>query len=313
MSHLEKYDNREKKESPQSPDRNGISRRLLVKGAAWSIPVIAATTAVPLAAASGQPCSPITFPIAPDAQTTAPDPQSISLSTQGPDGSIYAVTISSTASATTAVGQSGGVAGLPYTSFNLTTGGNGWSGGVAPDGSLDYTFGGFLPPTGGAIILNQRAAVDPEPSGTTAIGPDLQTLTFVITKDGELINPVNFSMEIFDITSYIGVIPPGGNPSGGNGRGAYWDAVGFSIPPTSIAFTGTAGAATAGSGTGTLADPYHRSGGQEATPGSGYVSDTFTFATFPSGSTMQYTNFDGMVGWHFVAISGITFDLPGCV
>lgn len=313
MLQPEMRDDRDDHESPEAPRDNGISRRLVVKGAAWSIPVIAAATAVPMAAASAPPCSPVTFPIMPGDQTTAPEPQSVSLSTQGPDGSTYVVTISSAASTTTTVGQSGGLDGLPYTSFNLTTSGNGWAGNVAPDGSQDYTFGGFLPPTGGAIVLNQRAAVDPEPSGTAAIGSDLQTLTFVITKDGEVINPANFSMEIFDITSYVGVIPPGGDPYGGNGRGAYWDAVGFSLAPTSIAFTGSPGAATTGSGTGTLADPYHRSGSQEATPGSGYVSDTFTFATFPSGSTMQYSNYDGMVGWHFIAISSVTFDVPGCV
>lgn len=43
-------------EHPTSAPRQRITRRTIVKGAAWSIPVIAAATAAPLAAASGTAC-----------------------------------------------------------------------------------------------------------------------------------------------------------------------------------------------------------------------------------------------------------------
>lgn len=288
----------------------GLHRRQVVKGIAWSVPVLTASAALPRSAASTVPCVPVTFSISPD-QTTAPDPQTISLSTVGADGSTYVVTITSAISATTTIGQANPTSGVPYTSYNLSTAGNGWVGNGGPDGndgSTDYVFSGFLPPTGsGAIVLNQRAAVDPEPTGSTPLGPDQQTLTFTITKDGTVIDPANLSLDVFDISSYEGE-----SPTDGNWRGIHWDAVGFSTTPSTIAFTGTAGVSTTGTGSGSLADPYHRTGSQEATPPDGFLEDRFTFATFPSGTTMQYTSFDGMTGWHFIAISGITFDLPNC-
>jgi hypothetical protein len=44
----------------ESPTPSGVSRRTLVKGAAWAVPVIAIAATVPMAAASAPPCAPNT-------------------------------------------------------------------------------------------------------------------------------------------------------------------------------------------------------------------------------------------------------------
>jgi len=48
-------------EHPTSAPRQRITRRTIVKGAAWSIPVIAAATAAPMAAASGTACPTLNY------------------------------------------------------------------------------------------------------------------------------------------------------------------------------------------------------------------------------------------------------------
>lgn len=288
----------------------GVTRRTVVKGAAWSLPVIAVATAMPLAAASTVPCEPVAFTITPNPEP--PVDQTITLTAAAPNGDVYAVTISSVASATTAIGQSKPSAGTPYSSFNMTTAGSGWNGGSAATGSGDYVFNGFAPSAGaGAIVLNQRAAVSPEPTGTAPLGPDVQTLTFVFTRNGVPFDPVNLRMDIFDITS----IATGSTAW----RDRYWDAVGFSIAPGTKTYTGSAigPAYVTGEGAGTIGDPYRRAAAYAPTT-SGVISDRFVWPKAPSGLQMQYSNWTSDVtgsvvhGWHFISISGISFDATSC-
>lgn len=259
-------------------------------------------------AASG-PCTSVTFTIQPD-QVTAPDPQVVVLTEVDSFGDTYTVTISSTLSATTTTGQSSAASGGVYQGFNLSTAGSGWNGDVADDGSGDYTYNGFGPGAGvGAIVLNQRSSVDPEPDGVSPLGSDVQTLEFVTRKNGVVIDPENFTIDIFDITSVFG--EPGSPPNSG-WRALYWDAVGFSVEPASITPSGTFSYGP-GVGSGTLASPFRRAGEIEPTVADGYIEDKFFFDTFPSGSTMQYTNHAGARGWHFISISGISFEMGNCV
>lgn len=308
-----------------------VSRRTVVKGAAWSVPVIAATIAAPRSVASPAGCAPFTFAITPSIPE-APDSQTIVLAGTDDDGNEITVTITSALNATTTIGQErpaspvddANYPALPYKSYNLSTAGSGWNGGEADDGRWDYQYSGFAPAAGaGAIVLNQRAAVQPEPDGAVPQGPDMQTLTFVFTRNGVSFDPENLRLDIFDITSAYVPARPNTDPGDGSPwhpeagplgwRQIYWDAIGFSQPPSSIAFTGTTTGYGQGVGAGTLTDPYHRTEGNQPTEAGSVVSDRFTFASFPSGTTMQYTNHDGRHGWHFVSISGISFDISNCV
>jgi len=279
----------------------GLSRRTLMKGAAWGVPAVAVAVATPVAAAS---CIPVSIVIDPG-QTTAPDDQTLVLTGTDTSGTVYTITVTSThETTTTTIGQSRpGDSPIPYTSYNLNTAGNGWNGGIADDGSQDYPFPEFAPGAGvGAIVLNQRGAVDPEPTGTIPLGADLQTLTFTFEAGGASIDPTNLVMDVFDITS--------GKAEEG-WRQNYWDAVGFSVTPSSIAYMGTA-AYGQGDGAGTLADPYRRTDQEQPTDPDGTVTDRFVFASFPSGSQLQYTNYNDLHGWHFISISGIRFDAESC-
>lgn len=302
----------------------GVSRRAVLKSAAWATPVVAAAVAVPQAMASTQPpCTPVTFTILPD--QPSPESQSVTLTASDPLGNIYTCTISSTIGANTVIGQSRpstGDANWPevgYTTFNMNTTGSGWNGGEADDGRWDRVYTGFGPT---AIVLNQRAKVDPEPNGMVPLGADEQTLTFAFTMNGAPYDPENLSVDIFDITSVKFTPRPNTNPGDGSGwhpnagptgwRVNYWDAVGFSVPPSSIAFTG-ASPYGPGVGAGTIADPYRRANEHEPTVSSGVTSDRFTFPSFPTGTTMKYTNWNNTRGWHFISISGIQFDATHCV
>lgn len=286
-----------------------LRRRTVVRGAAWTVPVIAVAAAAPLAAASApNPCVPVSFIIKPE-NSQAPADQTVVLSSSDSAGNVYSVTISSVATSTTAIGQSN--PSVPYTAFNMNTSGNGWNGTSRTDGSRDYIYTGFAPSAGaGAIVLNQRAAVSPEPTGTEPLGLDEQTLTFMFTKNGVVFDPVSLSLDIFDITS----VSRAGSAAPGTGawREGYWDAVGFSTKPATIVYTGTV-ATYSGAGAGTFADPYRRAGENQLTLGGGnVVSDSFTFASFPSGTTMKYLNYGNERGWHFISISGLSFQVEDC-
>jgi len=283
---------------------------------------------VPSSSASGL-CETIDLPIA-AGSAEAPASQTIVLTALGGDGAEYQTTISSAISATTAIAQGRIDNGdpsrppVPTVGYNLSTAGRGWQGGEADDGRWDTQYVDFAPGAGaGAIVLNQRAAVSPEPQGAVPLGADLQTLTFTFTRDGQIFNPTNLSMDVFDITSAFSEPRPNTNPGDGGPwhpnagpegwRWNYWDAVGFNVQPSSMAYIGDVAAYTQGAGAGTLSDPYRRVDGSQPTRAGGVVSDRFTFASFPSGSTMQYSNHDGRRGWHFISISGIRFDSGGCV
>lgn len=289
-------------ESVNETGARGVSRRTVVKGAAWSVPVIAAAVAAPAAAASGIECEPVVLTISPNAQETGTN--SLTL-TQVVNGHTYAVTLSSALGDTTVTGQRWPYApGTAVENFNLSTAGYGWAGGDQADGSADGIFADFLPAGSGAIVLNQRTMTDPEPEGEGALdGVDLQTITFTFTRNGTPFNPTALSFEVFDITS----------ASGTSWRSQYWDAVGFSVPPSSAQLVmGPPGYAT-GVGAGTFSDPYRREGFNQQTSPLSNTIDRFTFASFPSGSQMQYSNWWAGRGWHYIAISGITFQYEGCV
>jgi dipeptidyl aminopeptidase/acylaminoacyl peptidase len=160
----------------------------------------------------------------------------------------------------------------------------------------EYSFSGFGP--AGALVLNQRRegdlAVLPTP------GSDAQTLTFEFRDaDGALFDPVDFQLTVFDITS---------NTDANSWVPTYWDAVGFSTEPTSIATSGS----LPGAGAGTLADPFRRATGNEYTTAGVTRSDTFHFGVFPSGSTLTYTQHDGRQGWHFVSLTDLRFGADDC-
>lgn len=56
-----------------------------------------------------------------------------------------------------------------------------------------------------------------------------------------------------------------------------------------------------------------RAGENQLTLGGGnVVSDRFTFARFPSGTTMKYLNYGNERGWHFISISGLSFEVEHC-
>ncbi|NYF13498.1 hypothetical protein HDC34_001792 [Pseudoclavibacter sp. JAI123] len=259
-----------------------VGRRTLVAGAAWSIPVMAVATAVPLAAASACPTAEFDA-----AFVTNSDSGSVKvLNATSPDtADTYTVRITSTLAPGTTTTQNG-------QSYNFSQNGSGWNGDFADDGSGDYTYSGFGP--AGAIVLNQRK------EGTTApIGPgtDSQTLTFeFFDASGAAISATNVAIDIFDITSVE--VPAW--------RASYWDAVGFSVTPASIVSEPTL---DQGAGTGTLADPFRRSGGLFPTNPmeQAQYQDEFRFDSFPNGSTMDYTSFNGNQGWHFIAVSSIRF------
>ncbi|WP_146077829.1 hypothetical protein [Pseudoclavibacter sp. AY1F1] len=186
--------------------------------------------------------------------------------------------------------------------FNMGVSGSGWNGGYADDGSQDFPFSGFG--ENGALTLNQRVKGSSAPASGAV---PLQTLTFTFQDpSGATFNPTNFEITVFDISSG-NVLNPAPGLTGW--RGSYRDAVGFSTPPTSIT---NGGSALPGAGSGTLADPYHRATADEATPGTLDFADTFSFASFPSGSTMNYTQVGGTQGWQFISISQIKFDVTVC-
>lgn len=303
-----------------------ISRRTLVRGAAWSVPVIAAATVVPQSVASGASlCEPVEFTIG--SGQPAPGDNFLEFAAQDEQGNNYTIAISSEIGASTTVGQKRdpipNYPEIPYVSYNMNTSGDGWQGTEADDGRWDNVFSGFAPDGAGAIVLNQRASVSPEPNGHVPNGSDIQTLTLEFTKNGQVFNPANLVLDIFDITSVHQAPRPNTNPGDGSPwhpasgplgwRQNYWDAVGFGIAPTVIEYTGTVAEYGQGAGSGTHSDPYRRREPLQPTQRSETVSDRFTFSSFPSGTTMTFTNFNNERGWHFISISGIRFDADECV
>ncbi|WP_371029496.1 hypothetical protein [Pseudoclavibacter sp. JSM 162008] len=258
------------------------SRRTVLAGAAWSMPIVATAATLPSAAASAN-CPTGTFTVQFTTGQGTGNP--ITLRATSPStAEVFTVRITSTLDAGTTVTQSNA-------NYNLTQLSSGWNGGYANDGSQDYVFNDFG--RRGALVLNQRK------SGTTAAsapGTDGQQLRFdFFDSAGARIDPTNVQFDIFDISS---------TDSTPAWRATYWDAVGFSRAPSAI--TTTPGK-DAGVGAGTIRSPFGRSTGLLPTT-AGPWSDQFTFATFPSGSYMRYTQLGGRQGWHFISVSGLRFD-----
>lgn len=266
--------------------QQGIRRRTLLKAAAWSVPVMSLAVATPLAAASQALCDTdfaVQFTVGPGGASPA------TLTATSPDSAeVYTVQISSALGANTTTTQAGA-------SYNFSQNGSGWNGGTDPIGNTDYVFTGFGP--AGALVLSQRVQGSNAPIGP---GADSQQLTFTFTSSlGTVVNPTDFQIQVFDISSATANI----------WRSNYWDTVGFSVAPDTITH---APLRDPGLGAGTLADPFRRTGGNIQT-GQGPFVDTFQFASFPSSSTMTYSQAAGRQGWHFIAISGISFTAPaGC-
>ena len=256
-----------------------VSRRSVVRGMAWSVPVLALATAAPAQALSG--CT--TFTTSLTSSSAVQNPMMLAAS----DGtSSLSVRVSSVLGANTTVSQNG-------QTFNMTRSGSGWRGGFAGDGSRDSVFSNFGP--AGAIILNQRSTAS---SSNLPLGSPTQTLTFTVLDGATPLAVQNLRLTVFDISSASG--------QAGGWRGVYWDAVGFGITPTDIS---SAAGKDQGAGTGSIGDPFRRSSGSLAT-GTGPYSDTFTFASVPSsGLQMRYSSYQSRSGWQFISIAGITFDV----
>ncbi|PPF84889.1 hypothetical protein C5E07_05145 [Pseudoclavibacter sp. RFBJ3] len=197
---------------------------------------------------------------------------------------VYTVRITSALDAGTIDTQNG-------MSFNMSQTASGWNGGAANDGSQDYVFTNFGPTD--ALVLSQRKSGTTAPSGTSVDG---QQLTFeFFDSAGATVTPTDVQFDIFDISS---------GDSSPAWRATYWDAVGFSVPPTSIIPTP---GSDQGTGAGTIGSPFARSVGTLSTGATAW-NDRFIFAAFPSGSSLRYTQLGGRQGWHFISISGLRFD-----
>lgn len=269
----------------QAPFKAAPSRRALLQTAAWTAPTIAFAAAAPTASASTPPCTPVQVQLIATATSTNP----LLLTAVGPNGEIYTVSIQSTTTSNTITGETDAT-GI-HQEFNLTQGSSGWAGNLVAG---DQVVTGFGDP--GAIVLNQRAQYSGGTStsgGVPLAGEVSQTLTFTFRKGSTVINPVDVSFTIFDISSV----------QGSHWRGNYWDTVGFSVAPASVN-----SATNPGVGSGTISDPFHRATGNEGTGTSPVpFSDGFTFDSFPSGTQMVYAQLAGRQGWQFISISGITF------
>ncbi|ROQ15544.1 hypothetical protein EDF54_0407 [Rathayibacter sp. PhB93] len=272
--------------SPSSTPTPGPSRRTVSAAAVWSAPVAAAVIAAPLAAASTAVLceSAVAF-----RRTSNTGGDTAVLLAPAPSGAVSTVRITSVlapGTTTTTQGQS----------YNLSQSGFGWQGRVGSTAleSREERFSGSAPR--GALGLNQRR----EGPITTLPSPgsDSQTLTFqFLDPQGQVFDPVDLQLEFFDFTSLSrqAWVP------------THWDAMGFSVAPTAIVQDGL----YAGTGAGTLADPYRREGDNLPTVDV-FKKDVFSFASFPSGSTLTYTQHDGRQGWHSVFLTGLSFRSAVC-
>lgn len=254
------------------------SRRVLVSAAAWAAPVAVVTGAAPAIAAS---CDATTV-FAPVSTGTA---TSVTLETSLPG---VTVTISTQLGANTVVEQQG-------QSFNFSQEGDGWNGNRNGEAS-ERVFRGFSPL--GAIVLNQRSATQ----GDSPIGSPLQTVSFIVHRNGTPVEISAASVDIFDISS-------GKNVTGATPwRSTYRDAVGFDQTPAITTLT-TPSSGDLGEGAGTFDDPFRRVGDSRPTS-SGPYEERFQFDSIPAtGLKMQYSNYPDLSGWEFVAISGFSFSL----
>ncbi|MCJ1674796.1 MULTISPECIES: hypothetical protein [unclassified Rathayibacter] len=289
--------------SPLSSDpthSSGPTRRSVTAGALWSIPVISAAVGAPLAAASmtpatpvsPQPCSSVTmFTLT----SIASNPTTLMASS--PTGKASTVRI-------TSVLAPGTTTEIDGKSYNLTQDGTVWWAGGSSDFANEVPLRYFEP---GVLILNQRRAgavstSDVRFPGTPAPGLEAQTLTFeFLDEEGKPFDPFDVRLTVLNITSGV-VSETSYWPL------KFWSTVGFSVTPTSISSRGGA----AGVGAGTVADPFRRATNWEPAVPLTPRYDTFTFRSFPSGSSLVYSQHGGYQGWHSSAITGLGFGSRDC-
>ncbi|MCJ1689376.1 hypothetical protein [Rathayibacter sp. VKM Ac-2927] len=270
-------------------DPHGPTRRTVAASAAWSVPVVSAAVAAPLAAASPAPCFGTTvFP----PTSVASDPTV--LTAISPGGAVSTVRITSVLAPGTATGSQG-------RSFNLTGEGSVWIGEEAgpPPGETVARAGapGAFGP--GTLLLNQRRAG--ALTETPSPGPDSQTLTFrFFGADGRPFDPLDVRLTFQNITSLADSSLPW--------VASWWTTVGFSLAPASISAQGP----DAGVGTGTVADPFRRSTSFEPVLVNDPRFDTFVFDVLPSGSTLTVSQHDGQQGWHAIALTALRFRARDC-
>ncbi|ROQ15562.1 hypothetical protein EDF54_0426 [Rathayibacter sp. PhB93] len=281
--------------STHPSDSSGPSRRSVTAGAMWSIPVVSAAVAAPLAAASTVPCTSTTMFTQSVVSATNP----LTLSATSPTGTTSTIRITSILAADTTT--------TPTTdsrSFNLTQNGTVWYAGGTPQLAIEAPLDFFGP---GLLILNQRRAgrvstpTETVPEVPTP-GSDSQTLIFeFFDADGKPFDPTDVQLTFLNILSDAA------------STGLYWalkswTTVGFSVAPTSISSRG----GNAGVGAGTIADPFRRATADERSLPRTPRYDTFSFRSLPSGSSLVYSQFGGLQGWHNSAITGLGFRTSDC-
>ncbi|MCJ1674795.1 MULTISPECIES: hypothetical protein [unclassified Rathayibacter] len=262
----------------------GPTRRTIAASAAWSLPVVSAAVAAPLAAASPASCrSTAVF-----TQTSVASNPTV-LTAVAPGGAVSTVRIDSALAAGTTTATQG-------RDFNLVRDGNRWASGGSLSAVSEVVVRNY---PAGSLMLNQRRSgpitEDPSP------GPDAQTLTFTfVGPDGRSFDPTDVQLSIQNITSDT-------NP-GYPWLLSWWSTVGFSVRPASISST----AGHEGVGTGTAEDPFRRAASSDAGIIGRALIDTFTFGAFPSGSTLTYSQHQGHQGWHASALGALSFVSYNC-
>lgn len=283
------------------PPRRGIPRRTLAKGVAWATPVVTIAQTAPMFAASGvYNCTGSTTTWT--ANSTSGTQTAVISATGGTCQ--LKVTMSSTmvsGCATTrnmTVGTQGLWTGGPNSPNNCS---NGTTFTAAPSNALilNNTFctcstscngpncGGVFQPVC-ASCGGEQAAQDIRFAFTTLAGAPLTSLT-------------SLALAVYDISSNIDTNLPA------RWTGNYYDAVGFSVAPTSI----TRDTQNAGTGTGSLTDPFRRST-QSYPTSAGPWTDTFNFASIAGNTlTMRYSNYGtSAYGTQAIAVTGFSLKMP---
>ncbi|QHC64159.1 hypothetical protein GSU69_16690 [Rathayibacter festucae] len=267
---------------PSEP--TGPTRRSIAASAAWGVPVISAAVAAPFAAASPTSCVSTTM-FTPSKVASNPTV----LTAVSPTGVLSTVRITSVLAPGTTTETQG-------QDFNLTRDGSRWIGSFQP-GSLTEKVVRNYP--AGPLMLNQRRSGPI--TDTPSPGSDAQTLTFeFVGANGRPFDPTDVRLSIQNLTSGVSY----GLPWVTN----YWSTIGFSVEPAAISSPG----GRPGAGRGTLAEPFRRDEETSSYDPSGGLVDIFTFRTFPSGSTLTYSQHEGQQGWHASALSALSFVSRNC-
>ncbi|MBF4459558.1 hypothetical protein [Pseudoclavibacter sp. VKM Ac-2867] len=251
---------------------NQIPRRTVVGTLAWSVPVIAAATTIPHAAASQLCDASVNFnTVATNGTSSAAGfpsaANSVTLATGTP---AYRVRMTVTESSNTQYGRTSNF-------YNLSQSARAWT-------NNDQLF--TVPGPTGQLILNQR-----RPAGSTAT-PVYQRIRFeIINAAGVGVQVTNFRITLDDINQ---------TPNHDD-RIAFVDA-----PATVVASYGNS------TGTGTVTDPFRRVNSNEVPAGSptSLYRDTFAIATVPaSGTRLDYVG-GPAYGWQYATITALTFTAP---